>query len=717
MDPTDILTSASAIYARAEDEDDPNSATRPPIFRTIGILLAVASGAFIGTSFVVKKIGLLKANEKYNEEPGEGYGYLKNLWWWGGMTMMILGEILNFVAYAFTDAILVTPLGALSVVIATVLSAIFLKERLSMVGKVACFLCIVGSVVIVLNAPENSPVANIQQMQSFVIHPAFLSYAGVIIVASVVAALYAGPRWGKKNMLVYISICSWVGGLSVVAIQGLGAAIIAQVGGTPQFNQWFLYVLFVFVIATLVTEIIYLNKALNIFNAALVTPTYYVYFTTTTIISSIVLFRGFNGSPIQIITMVSGFLTICAGVVLLQLSKSAKDVPDTAVFKGDLDQIQTIAEQEEPETEPKADAIRGTSAIVRRLSQARQKWEVDEFRRLREEKAREQLEPLSEDGPMYEWDGLRRRKTMSFRAPTTSPAPPSAFRTQFTEPQRTPHPPLGMSHFPTEEELAEWERDRGPLRTPSILSSIAGTIRGRGRYAPTPTQPSFPTEHKLGSPMYPVPLTEIAIPKQDADDSGDRGYNLPTAEQTEYRGADGILSAANGTVDSSTPRRQFSFQSLFRRQSPSPVTDVGQQAGHRHSHHLQRAGWRPRGYSSHHAKRASEEERIGLVKSQGDQAVQEFPRFEENEEHDEAVRLGTEAASPRTSPPNMARYGRGITTPPRRGSDDSEVSSGRRGHRRGDQSRGGSGGGLGSHPLPPLPIERDRPPEKDGAFI
>lgn len=255
----DLLVSSSQLYARAEEEDDPNAATRPPIFRTVGIILAVASGAFIGTSFVVKKLGLLKANEKYNEEPGEGYGYLKNLWWWGGMTLMILGEILNFVAYAFTDAILVTPLGALSVVIATVLSAIFLKERLSMVGKVACFLCIVGSVVIVLNAPANAPVANIQQMQGYVIHPAFLSYGGVIIVGSIIAAFYAGPRWGKKNMLVYISICSWVGGLSVVAIQGLGAAIIAQASGTPQFNQWFLYVLFVFVVATLVTEIIYLN--------------------------------------------------------------------------------------------------------------------------------------------------------------------------------------------------------------------------------------------------------------------------------------------------------------------------------------------------------------------------------------------------------------------------------------------------------------------------
>lgn len=232
---------------------------RPPYYKAIGIGLAVGSGAFIGTSFVLKKVGLLRANEKYNEVAGEGYGYLKNAFWWSGMTLMIVGEICNFVAYAFTDAILVTPLGALSVVITTVLSAIFLKERLSMVGKVSCFLCIVGSIVIVMNAPQESSVADIQDMQRFFIAPGFLSYAGVVLVGSAVTAFYAGPRWGNKNMLVYISICSWIGGLSVVSTQGLGAAIIAWIGGKPQYKEWFLWVLFVFVIGTLLTEIIFLN--------------------------------------------------------------------------------------------------------------------------------------------------------------------------------------------------------------------------------------------------------------------------------------------------------------------------------------------------------------------------------------------------------------------------------------------------------------------------
>lgn len=248
------------------------TAGKPPIYKVIGIILAVSSGLFIGTSFVLKKVGLLKANAKYHEEAGEGYGYLKNVWWWSGMTLMIIGEICNFVAYAFTDAILVTPLGALSVVITTILSAIFLKERLSFVGQIACFMCIVGAIIIPLNAPTTGSVSNIQEMQHYVLQPGFLVYAGVVIIGSIFTALWVGPRYGKKSMMVYLSICSMVGGLSVVSTQGLGSAILAQARGEAQFNKWFIYVLLVFVIGTLLTEIIYLNVSLDLMSYMGLTP-------------------------------------------------------------------------------------------------------------------------------------------------------------------------------------------------------------------------------------------------------------------------------------------------------------------------------------------------------------------------------------------------------------------------------------------------------------
>jgi magnesium transporter len=93
-----VAPAANDLVARASTS--PDTASRPPVYKAIGLTLAIASGVFIGTSFVLKKVGLLKANVKYNQEAGEGYGYLKNAYWWAGMTLMIIGEICNFVAYA-----------------------------------------------------------------------------------------------------------------------------------------------------------------------------------------------------------------------------------------------------------------------------------------------------------------------------------------------------------------------------------------------------------------------------------------------------------------------------------------------------------------------------------------------------------------------------------------------------------------------------------------
>lgn len=370
-----------------------------------------------------------------------------------------------------------------------------------------------------------------------------------------------------------------------------------------------------------------IQKALNIFNAALVTPTYYVYFTSTTIISSAILFRGFKGTPTSIITVVLGFLTICSGVVLLQLSKSAKDVPDSAVFAGDLDQIHTIAEQPQPETEPKADAIRGAAAIVRRLSSARQKMELDELKRIREEKLQESLEPVTENGvPQYQWDGLRRRRTGTFSTyrsatpATTHLAPP------------TPHLPLGWSHLPTEEELAEANRPVSPA-----LSSIVGTIRTRARSVLLPGHPEFrktPDPSKVQSPMHPVQLTSIAVPGSKPEAAHD--YTPPgTSASTRHvqfgedsrKASDGAESAVSHLAPTpptppphSGARRQFSFQSMFKRhQQPHSSEAAHDTQPH---HHHRRHNSRPsssrhggaRGYSSPQLRGATEEETLGLVK-------------------------------------------------------------------------------------------------------
>lgn len=49
---------------------------------------------------------------------------------------MGIGEAANFIAYALAPASIVTPLGALSIVVSAVLSSKYLNERLNLLGKV-----------------------------------------------------------------------------------------------------------------------------------------------------------------------------------------------------------------------------------------------------------------------------------------------------------------------------------------------------------------------------------------------------------------------------------------------------------------------------------------------------------------------------------------------------------------------------------------------------
>ncbi|KAJ1343627.1 hypothetical protein BSLG_001896 [Batrachochytrium salamandrivorans] len=102
----------------------------PSWYQPVGVSLALASGFFIGVSLILQKKGLMQTKEEGLEQ-GNEYAYLKNYIWWIGMVCMGVGEVSNFGAYAFAPTILVTPLGAISVVVSAILSIVFLKEKIN----------------------------------------------------------------------------------------------------------------------------------------------------------------------------------------------------------------------------------------------------------------------------------------------------------------------------------------------------------------------------------------------------------------------------------------------------------------------------------------------------------------------------------------------------------------------------------------------------------
>ncbi|KAL4880960.1 magnesium transporter NIPA-domain-containing protein [Aspergillus karnatakaensis] len=294
----------------------------------IGLILAILSTMAIGT-FYIQLIhttqGLNHASERHGFE-GEGFSYLKSPTWWAGVIAVAIGEAANFAAYAFAPAILVTPLGALSVLIGAILGSYFLKERLGILGKLGCAMCLLGSVVIVLHAPPDKPVETIDEILHYAVQPGFLVYCLAVAIFSTVMIYRVAPAYGKRNPLIYISICSTVGSISVMSVKAFGIALKLTLGGHNQFTHASTYVFLIVTAFCILTQMNYFNKALNEFSTSIVNPLYYVTFTTATLCASFILFKGFNTTDaVNTISLLCGFLIIFSGVYLLNISRHDPD--------------------------------------------------------------------------------------------------------------------------------------------------------------------------------------------------------------------------------------------------------------------------------------------------------------------------------------------------------------------------------------------------------
>ncbi|KAJ7326630.1 hypothetical protein JRQ81_016389 [Phrynocephalus forsythii] len=290
----------------------------------IGLALAISSSFFIGFSFILKKKGLLQLAEKGCTRAGQGgFSYLKEWLWWAGLLLMGIGEAANFAAYAFAPATLVTPLGALSVLISAVLSSYVLNEKLNIHGKLGCILSILGSTVMVIHAPEEEQVTTLDEMEMKLKDPAFIGFSAIIIVVSLVLIFGVAPKLGQTNILVYISICSVIGAFSVSSVKGLGIAVQDMLQQKPVFRHPLVYILVVVLVMSVGTQIIYLNRSLDVFNTSLVTPIYYVCFTTTVVVCSVILFKEWNSMDLgDIVGTLSGFFTIIIGIFFLHVFKN-----------------------------------------------------------------------------------------------------------------------------------------------------------------------------------------------------------------------------------------------------------------------------------------------------------------------------------------------------------------------------------------------------------
>lgn len=147
-------------------------------------------------------------------------------------------------------------------------------------------------------------------------------FAVCVVGSSLVLIFAVAPRFGQKNVLVYILICSVIGSLSVSCVKGLGIGIKELFAGTAVLKEPLFWSFVICLAVCISVQISYLNKALDIFNTSIVTPIYYVFFTTSVMACSAILFKEWLSMTTDgIVGTISGFLTIILGIFLLHAFK------------------------------------------------------------------------------------------------------------------------------------------------------------------------------------------------------------------------------------------------------------------------------------------------------------------------------------------------------------------------------------------------------------
>jgi hypothetical protein len=178
-----------------------------------------------------------------------------------------------------------------------VLAHLLLNERLPLLAWLGCVLCVCGSVPLVLHAPPEAPVASVAQLWTLAAQPLFFFYA-LTLLAAVAALMHRAEARSSSSSsaiatspLVPIAICSLMGSLSVLSCKALGTALRLTLAGVNQLSEGGTWAAAACVAVCVPVQMAYLNKALDAFPTALVTPLYYAMFTTATLAASGVLFQ------------------------------------------------------------------------------------------------------------------------------------------------------------------------------------------------------------------------------------------------------------------------------------------------------------------------------------------------------------------------------------------------------------------------------------------
>ena len=277
----------------------------------IAVVLSVTGDIVTACSLTLNKYVHNRSAERRTRPRASGL-------FWLAMIGLVLGEVGNFIAFGFASPTVVSPLGAVSVIANAILARVLLHEVIHVRGLLGILVAIAGSVLVVVFAPptiEDLPASELIRLLSQV--PAIVCLS--VVGAAVVALATIAPRYGRRFLLINVMLCSLIGSITVLSSSFVSKFLRDVSNGDYDVLLSPLpYIFMPVMVLGGFLQLLFLDKAMAVFDSTRVVPVYYITFTLVSITSGGVVFRDFwRFEPFEATFFCVGCLLCFVGVFLI----------------------------------------------------------------------------------------------------------------------------------------------------------------------------------------------------------------------------------------------------------------------------------------------------------------------------------------------------------------------------------------------------------------
>jgi len=240
----------------------------------LGLLLCVLGSTLTALGLVVQK-----SSHVDGVRHAKGLAYYRQPLWVMGFSIFLIAQIINFVSMGWAPQVMLSALGAWSLVATTILAWAIVGERLQPLEVAAMLGIILGLVLVIRGTPTSDSSPHLVDVSQFV--STLVSFEFVLLVAGLVAFLGFSAFLSFKVFpgalpLFWAFVAAVLTGFAAMLFKCVSLLIVAA--PPKQKSPWYRFDTYLILVAAAifaVAEIHCLNIGLSIGDAVTVIPAYY----------------------------------------------------------------------------------------------------------------------------------------------------------------------------------------------------------------------------------------------------------------------------------------------------------------------------------------------------------------------------------------------------------------------------------------------------------